>query len=288
MKLLVIILSLFLLCGCEKQETADIFAMDTIISLDVYGKNSENAVAEMKAEITRLDKKFKPDSDFFEDEETISLIKKADEISALTDGSFNLYLGDVMKIWGFRDKSYRIPKDEELEYALKSRLPDFGGIAKGYAGDRLKSIAEDNDIKSGILTLGGNVVAIGKKTDGTPWRVGIADPKKTSDYAGYVEVCDKSVITSGSYQRYFEYEGKRYHHIINPKTGKPSESGLLSVTVISSDGSLADALSTAFFVLGKEKTLEIYDSGKLDFEAVLIEENGSITATDNANFTKIN
>lgn len=288
MKLLIIMLSLIFLCGCEKQETADIFAMDTIISLEVYGKSSETAMNEMRSEIKRLDEKFKPDSDFSDDAETKALIKKADEISDFSYGSFDIRLGEVMKLWGFRDKNYRIPTESEIDAALSEKSLDFGGIAKGYAGDRLREICEANGIESGILTLGGNVVAIGKRTDGNLWRVGIAHPENPSDYVGYVEVLDKSVVTSGGYQRYFEKDGKRYHHIIDPKTGKPSESDLLSVTVISKDGTLADALSTAFFVLGKEKTLEIYNSKKVDFEAVLINLDGEITVTDNANFTKIN
>lgn len=288
MKLLIIMLSLIFLCGCEKQEKADIFAMDTIISLEVYGKSSETAMNEMRSEIKRLDEKFKPDSDFSDDAETKALIKKADEISDFSYGSFDIRLGEVMKLWGFRDKNYRIPTESEIDAALSEKSLDFGGIAKGYAGDRLREICEENGIESGVLTLGGNVVAIGKRTDGNLWRVGIAHPENSSDYVGYVEVLDKSVVTSGGYQRYFEKDGKRYHHIIDPKTGKPSESDLLSVTVISKDGTLADALSTAFFVLGKEKTIEIYNSKKVDFEAVLINLDGEITVTDNANFTKIN
>lgn len=286
MKLILFFVLLLSLCGCTpKEKTADIFAMDTIISLKIYGNNSQDVINEMENEILRIDKKFSPDSENPDDEETQYLKNIAERISDQTDSSFNIYMGNVMSLWGFFDKNYKVPEKTELLNALQTKKLDFGGIAKGYAGDRLSEIANKKGIESGILTLGGNVVAIGKKPDGKPWKVGIADPKNPSDYVGFVKVSDKNVVTSGGYQRFFENNGEIYHHIINPKTGYPAKSGLLSVTIIADKGIIADGLSTACFVLGKEKTLELYNSKKFDFEAVLIEDNGNIITTDNVAFT---
>ena len=286
MKLILVLILLFSLCGCSQQaETADIFAMDTIISLKLYGNGSKKGISEMKNEIQRIDKKFSPGAKFSVDYEIQHLIDTANDVSNATNKSFDIYMGEVMALWGFYDKNYTIPSEIEIKDALKKEKYDFGGIAKGYAGDLLKDIAIKNNVKSAILTLGGNVVAIGKKPNGDPWKVGIANPENPTDYIGFVEVSDKNVITSGGYQRFFEQNGKIYHHIINPKTGYPAESDLSSVTIISKNGILADALSTACFVLGKEKTLELYNSKTYDFEAVLIENNGNIITTDNANFT---
>lgn len=288
MKLFLIFILLFSLCGCNKnaRKTDDIFAMDTIISLDVYCENPDNVLTLMNDEITRLDKKFAPDSEMIYDDETKKLIETSDSISHATDGAFDIYLGEVLKIWGFRNKNYRIPDDDEINLALNAKALDFGGIAKGYAGDRLKEICEENNVKSALFSLGGNIVAIGKTPDGKPWTIGIANPKNPNEAIGYVKVTDKSVVTSGGYQRYFTENNEIYHHIINPKTGKPAKSGLSSVTVISPDSITADALSTAFYVLGRDKTLEIYTSGKFNFEAVLIEDDGNIVTTDNANFSR--
>lgn len=282
MKLFLIILALISVSGCAKKETSDIFAMDTIINLSVYGKNSKTAIAEMEEEIKRLDLKFSPSEEFIQDEETEYITDTADKVSYLTDGAFDIRLSSVSRLWGFYDKNYKIPKDTEIQSALEEKDYDFGGIAKGYAGDRLYEICKQNGIKSGILSLGGNIVTIGENPDGEVWKIGIADPKNPSEYIGYTEVIDKAVVTSGNYQRYFEENGKRYHHILNPKTGYPAESGLLSVTVISDSGILADALSTAFFVSGKDMVFKLYN--ELSFEAVLVTTDGEIITTDNVNF----
>ena len=130
------------------------------------------------------------------------------------------------------------------------------------------------------MSLGGNVQALGTKTDGTAWQIAIENPDKSSDYIGVVSVKDKAVITSGGYERYFEKNGKTYHHILEPETGYPAESGVKSVTIVSDDGTLADALSTSLFVMGKEKALDYWREHKNEFDTVLVEDNGNITITD--------
>ena len=114
-------------------------------------------------------------------------------------------------------------------------------------------IFKENGITSGLVNLGGNVQALGTKTDGSNWRVAVQSPDDTEDYLGVLSIRDKAVITSGGYERYFEQDGVTYHHIIDPKTGYPAENGLVSVTIVSSDGTLADGLSTLLFIMGRRK-----------------------------------
>ena len=274
------ILICILICGCSKTEKTDIFAMDTIISLEVYGTKTSEALEKMNEEIMRIDEKFSPKSNFVLDE-TKDILKISDRVSELTNGSFDITLGQVMQVWGFRDGTPGIPEHSDIVSARKEKVYDFGGIAKGYAGDRLSRIADEYGV-SGIFSLGGNIQAVGTKKDGKPWRVGIANPENTKDYIGYVEVCDKAVVTSGVYQRFFEENGKIYHHIIDPKTGYPADSELLSVTVIADSGTFADALSTALFVAGKEAAMELYNSGEIEFEAIFIDRDGNVFETENA------
>ena len=155
----------------------------------------------------------------------------------------------------------------------------LGAVAKGFAGDMVIAMLKNNGVKSALINLGGNVQTLGTKPDGTLWKIGIADPKEPSKTLGYVEVAEAAVVTSGGYQRYFEQDGKRYIHIIDPKTGKPVENGFLSVTVTGPSGLKCDAYSTALFVMGPEKARGFID-GIPDYEAVFVLENGTIEVTE--------
>ena len=157
---------------------------------------------------------------------------------------------------------------------------DFGGIAKGYTSSRIMDIYKDNGITSGLVNLGGNVQALGTKTDGTKWKIAVQSPDDTEDYLGILSVQDKAVITSGGYERYFEQDGVTYHHIIDPKTGYPAESGLVSVTIVSEDGTLADGLSTSLFIMGKEKAADFWREHKDDFDAILMSDDGTLYVTE--------
>ena len=157
---------------------------------------------------------------------------------------------------------------------------DLGGIAKGYTSARIRDIFKKNGIESGLVNLGGNVQALGTKTDGNNWRVAVQSPDDTEDYLGVLSIRDKAVITSGGYERYFEQDGVTYHHIIDPKTGYPAESGLSSVTIVSDDGTLADGLSTALFIMGKDKAESFWRAHSDKFEAVLVTDDGTIYVTE--------
>lgn len=160
---------------------------------------------------------------------------------------------------------------------------DLGGIAKGYAADLLRAQLEKEGVTSATLDLGGDVFVMGRKTDGSDWRIAVKDPADTESYLGVVSAADKFIVTSGVYERYFEENGVRYHHILDPKTGCPAESGLVSVTVLCGNGAWADALSTACFVLGPDGALalrdDLADQGT-DFELILVTDDGRVLYTD--------
>lgn len=267
-------------------------------------------------------------------------------LNRLTDGAYDMTILPVMELWGFTTGEYAVPDEDELSKVLalcgsdlvtynevsynevsyntdlketenkKYQLElligqgiDFGGLAKGYASDRLVQIFDGYDLKSAYFSLGGNVYCYHKKTDGSEWNIAIENPLKnfacyggdgvggngaekmspSTEYLGAVRVHDEAVVTSGGYERYFEQDGKRYHHIINPATGYPAESGLISVTVVSSDGTLADGLSTACYVLGLESSTELWrqygSGGTFDgeeiasFDLIMMTEDGDVYVT---------
>ena len=159
---------------------------------------------------------------------------------------------------------------------------DLGGIAKGYAADVLRAQLEKEGITSATLDLGGDVFVMGQKSDGSNWRIAVKDPGDTESYLGIVSASDAFIVTSGVYERYFEENGVRYHHIIDPKTGSPAESGLVSVTVLCENGAWADALSTACFVLGTDGALALRNALSAqgtDFELILVTDDDRVLYT---------
>ena len=295
----------------NKKVSKDIFAMDTYMTVTAYGKNAENGVNKAVDEINRLETVLsaeKQESDIYKLNETGSgtlstdtknIVSRALEINKTTNGAFDISIYPLMVKWGFTTQKYNVPSKNEISKLLKdvdsskiifdeksgniklkeNMKIDLGGIAKGYTSSRVMQIFKECGVTSGLVSLGGNVQALGTKTDGTAWQIAIENPDKSSDYIGVVSVKDKAVITSGGYERYFEKNGKTYHHILDPETGYPAESGVKSVTIVSDDGTLADALSTSLFVMGKEKALDYWREHKNEFDTVLVEDNGDITIT---------
>lgn len=205
---------------------------------------------------------------------------------------YDTYMVDIMnmgnwfeeeldgEVYEETDEKFDRELDEETDSSDEGVLIDLGSIAKGYTGDCIVDYLKQKGVSSAVLNLGGNVQTIGSKPDGSAWRVAVKDPiNPNSSILGYVDVIDKCVITSGDYERFFEQDGKRYHHIIDPKTGYPADNGLKSVTVVGDDGTICDGLSTALFVMGKEKALELWRRDK-SFDVILFEEDGSITLTE--------
>ena len=306
------ILICLLMCGCSQNNmteyTDNIFAMDTVMDLKIYSENDE-ALSEAKAEIRRIDTLFdrgNENSDIYKinknksadvSAETADVIRTALSISDRTGGAFDITVAPIMDLWGFYGNEFNVPSDDELQSTLEGvgyekirfdntniSIPentgiDLGGIGKGYASDRIAALLKNKGVKSAIISLGGNVHAIGKRNDGSEWTVGITDPHNKSQLIGKLKISDKAVITSGAYQRYFEQGGITYHHIIDPTTGKSADSGLASVTVIANSGMTADGLSTALFVMGLDKAIELW-RGSSDFDAVFVDEGGMIYVTE--------
>lgn len=309
-----------LLTGCAKEngtkesvtESRDIFAMDTYMSLTATGERASEALDAAAEEIERLDDLFSvgnPESEIsivnengseVLSEDTAYLVEETLAIFEDTNGAFDITIYPLMEEWGFTSGEYQVPGEERIkellecvdasriEYDKKERflsLPegvriDFGGIAKGYASSRVMEIFEEYGIESGLVSLGGNVQLYHSKPDGSLWKVAIENPKDTGAYIGVLQAKDVAVITSGGYERYFEADGKNYHHIIDPKTGYPAESGLTSVTIVSENGTLADGLSTALFVMGKSRALEYWKEHAGEFDVILMEEDGNMTITE--------
>ena len=157
---------------------------------------------------------------------------------------------------------------------------DLGGIAKGYTSSRVMEVFKEYGIEHGIVSLGGNVQALGTKKNGKAWRVAIQNPESELDYLGVLEIEDKCVITSGGYERFFEQDGVRYHHIIDPRTGYPADSGIISATIISRDGTLADGLSTSLFIMGLEKAEKYWRANSDQFDFILEDKSGKLYVSE--------
>lgn len=305
-----------------ESETRTVYAMDTVMNLTVYGENAAAALESAEKELHTLDEavlsRTAEGSELYalnaSNGETVecgaddilpALIETALTISDATEGAFDPTLAPVLDAWGFTKDERRVPSADELKELLshtgcgKVALEktadgwtvtlldgaqlDLGGIAKGYAGDAVRTVLAEFGVTSAVIDLGGDVGLLGAKPDGSDWRVAVKDPADPSKFLGVLTAADTFVVTSGIYERGFEENGVRYHHIIDPKTGKPAESGLVSVTVVCGDGAWADALSTACFVLGEEGSLVLRDTlaaeKNLRIELILVTDDGHVRYT---------
>ena len=293
--------------------TRNLFAMDTYMTLTAFGENAAAALDIAEEEIISLDKLLSTgnsDSEIHKLNEAGSgrlsdvsayLLKRSLEANAITDGAFNPLIYPLMEEWGFTDDDHHVPDQDvidslltlldvseidfdeqtgDISFGLDGMKIDFGGIAKGYTSSRIMDIFSENGVSSAVISLGGNVQVLGTKTDGSLWRVAIRDPEDASGYIGILETGDKAVITSGGYERFFEEDGIVYHHIIDPATGYPASNGLISVTIVSSDGTLADALSTAVYVAGLESGTDIWRENADKFEMILMTDNKDVYVTE--------
>ena len=294
----------------EKEDTRELFAMDTYMTLKAYGSACSEALDEAVREIHRLDEMFSTGNAESEvgilnengteilSPEGAYLFSASKEIYQSTEGAFDITVYPLMQEWGFTDQNYKVPTREKIQKLLKNvglskieydekerliSLPegvkiDFGGIAKGYTSQRIIEIFKKYKLTGGIVSLGGNVQTYGNKPDHSEFKVGIEDPFGGSEYVGILQIKNKTVITSGGYERFFEKDGITYHHIINPKTGYPAESGLKSVSIVNENGTMADGLSTALFVMGKEKAIKYWEKNGREgaFDIILVEDDGTV------------
>ena len=297
----------------ETEASKDLFAMDTYMTLTAYGEHAQEAVDKAAERVEALDALLSTgneDSEIYQlnqnGEATLSeeggyLVERALELYKKTEGAFDIAIYPVMQAWGFPTQDYHVPDDdtlkEKLALADASKVKygkdtrkisfdqdgmeiDLGGIAKGYTSSKIMQIYQDCGVTSGLVNLGGNVQALGCKTDGSKWRVAIQSPDDTEEYLGILEIEDQAVITSGGYERYFEEDGVTYHHIIDPATGYPADSGLISVTIVSDDGTLADGLSTSLFIMGEEKAAQFWRENSDEFEAIMETSDGKLYVTE--------
>lgn len=300
------------LSAADEPVSQEVFAMDTYMTVTAYGEHAQTAVDDAVAEIERLDALLsigKEESEISKlntsgsaalSEDTSEMITKALELYDSTGGAFDITVLPLMEEWGFTTEDYQVPSDETIAEILKKvgadqlkwdvdtntmtlgqgQEIDLGGIAKGFTSSRIMEIFKEDGVTCGMVSLGGNVHLLGTKVDGSEWRVGIQDPNNTADMLGILEADDCAVITSGGYERYFEQDGVTYHHIIDPATGRPSDSGVTSVTIVSKDGTLADGLSTSLFVMGIDKASEYWKQHADEFDAVLADEDGNVYVTE--------
>ena len=306
-------LLLLLLSGCSsKPVQQQFFAMDTVMSVTACGKHSETAVAAAVARVNELEgllSRTRTNSEVTAlylaapdavplSEDTLRVLTLAQEWHAKTNGAFDVTIAPVTTAWGFGGSGdYQVPTPEKLEKLLPlvdgssvvltetaAALPvkgmeiDLGGIAKGYAASQAEEVLRANGIESALLDLGRNITVIGTKPNGRDWRVAVQDPADPDGVVGVLSLHDCSVVTSGGYQRYFEQDGTVYHHIIDPRTGYPANSGLISATVVCADSALADLLSTAVFVLGEDAALDLWRA-EGGFELILVTDDGRAVVT---------
>jgi FAD:protein FMN transferase len=295
----------------EKQE----FHMGTLVMQKVYGKNRDKAIDEAMEKIDRLEKlmtinapggdinmlnKMSGIKDVKLDHETFYVLKTAEKFASITEGGFDVTVGPLVKAWGVFTEHPRIPSDKEISELLKlvdyksinlnekemtaklekkGQIVDLGGITKGYAGDAVIKIYKKYGIKSATVNLGGNVVVLGSKPDGSPWKIAVQNPRgENGSYIGVLRVVNKAIVTSGDYERYFEKDGVRYHHILDPKTGRPANSGLISVTIVTDKSIEADAMAK-IFVLGLDKGMEVIKRSK-GYEAIFITSDKKVYITN--------
>lgn len=312
-----IVLILIFITGNNKELyiSREFYSLGTLNGLKVYGKNAEKAISESIEKLREIDNKmsvFKDQSEISKinkhagnqpqvvSEDTYYVIQKAIKYCSLSKGAFDITIRPIVELWGIGKKGARMPSSNEIKEKLKvvnykdivlvkntrsiflkkkNQEIDVGGIAKGFAADEVKNVLMKNGIKSALINLGGNILALGKKEDGTPWGVGIQNPfKKRGEFALSINVINKAVVTSGNYERYFEVDGKRFHHIIDPITGFPSESDIVSATIISDYSIDGDGLSTGVYIMGIHKAINLIEEIE-GVDAIFITKNKEVYIT---------
>ena len=305
--------ALLFLTGCSAESSPEpvqgtFFAMDTVMDFTIYGESglidqSESLIASLESLVSVTD----ANSELYAINQTgsgtltgkaSSLMEQALELCRRTGGALDISVYPIVRAWGFTTGSYQVPDEAEIQALLPLvdyrkiqydaatgtvTLPegmeiDLGSVAKGYAGQLAAQMLRNSGVESALLNLGGNVQTVGAKLDGSPWQIGIKDPKG-EDAMMVLSIADQAVVTSGGYERYFEQDGQTYWHIMDPFTGHPADSGLISVTIVGDEGVVCDGLSTALFVMGLEKAADLWaQSG--DFEAVFVTASGEVYITE--------
>lgn len=291
------------------------YLMGTIMNLTVYDNGDDETIKNAFDVIRDIEQKMslniktseinKINAEAFSSpvlmsDDTAFVMKKSLEYSKLSDGHFDITIGPLVELWGIGSDDARVPKDTEISEAIDKidykniklmdksisldndgMIIDLGGIAKGYAADKVAQYLKSQNVNRAIIDLGGNIFALGDKEKGVDWSVGVQNPfdETRGDYLGLVKVSNKSVVTSGVYERYLEADGKKYHHILDPFTGFPVDNELMSVTIVSDQSIDGDALSTGAFALGLDKGYELIES--LDtVDAIFVTKDKKVFVTN--------
>jgi len=316
---LICFMLIFSFSGCKENISSfslNTFLLDTTVTITLYdydGNSAEiiNECFELCRDYEKIFSRTIEGSDIYKinhskggtvevDPETALLLNKALEYCELSEGKFDITVLPLSELWDFKSEEPQIPSEESLTATAKyvdytqikvegNRVTvpdgvkiDLGAIAKGYIADKVAEFLTEKGIKSATIDLGGNIYALGDK-QGESWKIGIRSPFNVGETVGYVEVKNKTLVTSGSYERCFEKDGIRYHHILDTNTGMPVNNGVASVTVIADCSADADALSTTCFVLGKDKGLGLLNSIEGVY-GVYVMDSGEIFVSDNAPF----
>lgn len=289
--------------SCEKTSVA----MGTVVTVKLFGFGAKNDLEKVETEINGLESSVlswrKEGSDVYRINEgagspvsvspdTAKIIAQCTSISDDCNGVFDITVGNITKLWDFGGENQRLPSDDEIKTALgsvgyknvsvsgnavrinKGQSLDLGAVGKGFACDKIKDLLKKGRTKSAVVSVGGSLLIYGKRT----FPIGIINPDNDKQSMGTLKLKDTCVSTSGNYEKYFEQDGKRYHHILNATTGYPATSEFKSVTVVCESGLLSDALSTVCYIAGYRKSVEILK--KYDAEAVFIFNNNAVKATD--------
>ena len=303
-------------CGETRMSQRQVFAMDTVMTLTAYGKNAERALNQAASVIQSMNDMLDPDletsttyainhaqgGNVSVSGQVAKMLSTAYTVYKQSGGALDLSIYPVIQRWGFDNGHYYVPTDEELWVDLSRKAYDqmvltsfpssgsfavsfpagteisFGAVAKGCAADNAVAAMRNVGVTSGIISLGGNVQTLGLKPDGSSWNIAVQDPNNTASFLGVVNVGETAVVTSGTYQRFFMQNGKKYHHLINPETGRPINNTLLSATIVCEDGTLADCLSTAMFVLGESKALNYWRTYG-GFDMILVNKDNQVICT---------
>lgn len=317
-------LILFSFLGCASKNSDPytdtyLFAMDTVITLRLPASVGDDIRTRCAARITELEQLLSrtvPTSEitafnkmaagsYLFSEDTAAVIAAAILVAQSTNGAYDPTVASLSQLWNITGTSPTVPKTNAIQNCLKtvgyehltleqntltkdmdSIMLDLGGCAKGYACAACVELLQENGVENGIVSFGGNIGVIGQKPDGSPWRIGIKDPAAPESIAGYVLIEEGYVSVSGDYERYFEADGVRYHHIFDRNTGFPADSGVRSVAVYAKDAAKADALSTALFVMGAKEGIAFYrdmiksQNTAVSFEAIWYLSDGTTVITD--------
>ncbi len=293
-------------CGV-KYKSDTYFALDTFITLNLPENadyDLQNYIKMLEAVISKTDPSseisgINNNSSYTVSDEVRELIILSNGVSESTGGAFDVTCGAVSALWDFKADNPTPPEKEAVDEALLNVgfggisingntlekvsdgiMLDLGGIGKGYIAEKCVEFLHGKGVKSGYLNFGGNIAIVGEKENGEGWSVALRDPLRQNDTVGKIVMKSGFLSVSGDYERCFEYGGEKYHHILDPKTGYPVSNELSSVAVLCDDGALADALSTALFVMGLDESLEFYKQKKYDFDAIFITKSGYIYTTD--------